>query len=119
MEIFDQIKDKSNQLRIQPSERVWHRLESRLDQDKGKVRISALRKWIGMAASIGLLFLVIFTISKKPNDALANVQELQSKPNASFALYTQAVTLNDVYSNSSWQKIPEGNYRKGQVVKKN
>ena len=119
MENFDHIKQRGKDLRVLPSQRVWHRLEARLEQDKGKVRISALRKWVGIAASIGLLFIVFFTISQKSNESLTHVQELQAGPDASFALYTQAVALNHLYSEFNWQNISEGNYQKGQVVKKN
>ena len=114
----DQFKQGAENLRLQPSERVWNRLEKRLDQDKGKIRISIIKKWTAIAASFALIITVI-SIYSGPKETLVDIEELNTSAQTSFARYAQAVALNNVYAKSDWRNISEGEYKRGQVVKKN
>ena len=100
-------------LRVQPDERVWYRLEQRLEQDQNKVPKAELKRWIGIAASllimisIGIYWLVT---------GLSNTEELaihdleEAKHEVSFAAYQHVSDINGFYESEGWRQINEGNH---------
>lgn len=112
------LKEKAAQLKINPSDRVWNRLENRLDQDKGKIKISTVRNWIAVAASI-LVLMVAFLLVKAPAEKQKQMtlMELDPLPSASFASYQYASQVNAIYERDSWKQISEGT--KARLRKKN
>ncbi|NND33629.1 MAG: hypothetical protein HKN76_13645 [Saprospiraceae bacterium] len=103
------LKEKAARLKIEPSERVWNRLESRLDQDKGKIKITTVRKWITVAASVTLI-VAAFVLLQTPveNQRQMVLQELDPLPTARFASYRYASQVNAIYERDSWKQISEG-----------
>ncbi len=99
----------ANHLRVEPSPRVWHRLEGKLDQDKGKVEVQVVRRWLAVAASVVLATAVAYwTVSSYHYD-LVQTEELRLEtPQPSFAVYTQVGDLNAQYATQSWKRINEG-----------
>jgi len=110
------LRDQVDLLKVDPSDRVWNRLEQRLDQDKGKVKAATLRYWGAVAAAILLLItastLMIF--SSGPNNQLAQI-ELQPLPIASFASYQHVGRVNEIYSQHEWRVIEEGTKKRLRV----
>ena len=100
----------AEKLRITPSERVWNRLESRLDQDQDKIKVSTLRRWMAIAAALLLLVTMFFLITLENNNRPQFViQDLDPIPEASFVSYQYAGKLNEIYDQRSWVTSAEGN----------
>lgn len=111
MNEFQNIRDRISNERENPSSRVWDRLESRLDQDKGKVSIRAMYRWVGIAACVLILVAIGSNIQteSQPVPNLTMVEEIQpAAPLAAFAVYEHASDINAVYSQSNWKGIKEG-----------
>ena len=108
-----QFKQKSDQLRVDPSERVWNRLEKRLDQDRDKVKISTFRKWMAFAASLLLLVTMLFLPNRttQSSNDWATV-DLEQPPEASFAAYQNAGEFNVIYDQMGWKGFSEGSKRR-------
>ena len=106
---YKNIREKAGKLRVAPSGRVWNRLENRLDQDRGKVKISTIRKWIAIAAGLLVLVFVSFWFGV-PEEKQKQVvlMELDPLPAASFASYQYASQVNAIYEQDSWRQISEG-----------
>ena len=111
MREYENIRNRISEERDMPSGRVWDRLESRLDQDKGKVSLKYMYRWMGIAASI-LLVLAIYSniqTANQPSSHIQVVEEIKpAAPLAAFAVYEHASDINAVYSQSNWQSIKEG-----------
>lgn len=107
------LQEKAAELRIQPSERIWNRLEQRLDQDRDKIKISTVYKWIGIAAGILVVLSVSFLLPIK-NSARQPfvIQDLEPVPEASLASYQYASQLNEIYEQKTWVNFSEGNRKR-------
>ena len=105
--------ERAQDLRINPSERVWDRLEKRLDQDQDKIKIGTFRKWMAIAAgivlAISMFFLITIERTLKPQFVL---EDLESLPGASFASYQYASELNEIYERGTWVNFSEGNRKR-------
>lgn len=111
MNEFQNIRDRISHERENPSGRVWDRLESRLDQDKGKVSIRAMYRWVGIAACVLILVAIGSNIQNdsQPVPNLTMVEEIRpAAPLAAFAVYEHASDINAVYSQNNWKGIKEG-----------
>jgi len=110
------LQERINSVTIDPSERVWNRLEQRLDQDKGKVTSTTIKYWGTVAAAI--LFLIasfsILFFSSYEDRQLAQI-DLQPLPTASFASYQDAGKVNEIYSQHEWRQIEEGTKKRLKV----
>ena len=103
------LREKADELRITPTDRVWHRLERRLDQDQGKIKLSTIRRWLAVAASILVVAIAYFLTDPIPEKSRKMVLvELESLPRASFASYQYANQVNAIYERDSWKQISEG-----------
>lgn len=107
------LQEKAAELRIQPSDRIWNRLEQRLDQDRDKIKISTVYKWIGIAAGILVVLSVSFLLPIK-NSARQPfvIQDLEPVPEASLASYQYASQLNEIYEQKTWVNFSEGNRKR-------
>lgn len=107
-------REKARDLRLEPSIRVWDRLESRLDQDIGKVRSSVVKLWIGVAASLLVVLASVYYLNRsQPSTTFANLEELQDITHRpSFAVYHQVSDVNAAYKQGNWQQIKEGSNKK-------
>ena len=107
---YGQFRKQAKNLRIEPSDRVWDRLESRLEQDRGKVEFSVVKLWIAIAASMLVLLASIFYLfTSQPTATFANLEELQDvTARPSFAVYHQVNDVNAAYQQGNWQQINEG-----------
>jgi len=107
-------RERARHLRLEPSMRVWDRLESRLDQDKGKVKSSVVKLWMGVAASLFLVLASVFYLSRsQPPTTFANLEELQDVTHRpSFAVYHQVSDVNAAYKQGNWQQINEGSNKR-------
>ena len=104
---------EADQLRLTPDNRVWERLENRLDQDKGKVSIHALRKWLAIAASAAILITAGFLISRSMQPVITMVEELDSTtPQPYMAVYRHASDIKAAYADGKWVHIKEGSREK-------
>ncbi len=105
-------QEKANAMRMEPSSRVWERLEKRLDQDRGKVRISVLKRWTAIAATMAILLTsvaLIWQFKGYHEQQITFLEELEdSAPTPSFAVYRQAGDINAAYARGSWKQINEG-----------
>ncbi|MBK8503004.1 MAG: hypothetical protein IPL46_12775 [Saprospiraceae bacterium] len=108
-----QLKQKVDHLRIDPTERVWNRLEKRLDQDRDKIKISTLRKWMAFAASVLILVTILFLVNRSNHpDNNWVIVDLEQPPVASFAAYQYASEFNAIYDQMGWTAISEGSKRR-------
>ena len=107
-------RERVRHLRLEPSMRVWDRLESRLDQDKGKVKSSVVKLWMGVAASLLVVLASVFYLSRsQPTTTFANLEELQDITHRpSFAVYHQVSDVNAAYKEGNWQQINEGSNKR-------
>ncbi|NND06813.1 MAG: hypothetical protein HKN87_10580 [Saprospiraceae bacterium] len=110
IDVYSQFRKQARDLRIEPTDRVWDRLESRLEQDKGKVKFSVVKLWIAIAASMLVLLTSIFYLfTSEPTATFANLEELQDvTARPSFAVYHQVNDVNAAYQRGNWQQINEG-----------
>lgn len=106
-------RERAQDLRIEPSERVWNRLEKRLDQDRDKIKISTFHKWMAIAAGIVLIISVfsLITIERSLKPQFV-IEDLEPLPNASFASYQYASQLNEIYERGTWVNFSEGNRKR-------
>ena len=103
------LREKADELRITPSDRVWSRLERRLDQDQGKIKLSTIRRWLAVAASILIVAIAYFVAGPMPEKSKKMVLvELKTPPSASFVSYQYANQVNAIYERDSWKQISEG-----------
>jgi hypothetical protein len=108
-----QLKQKVDHLRIDPSERVWNRLEKRLDQDRDKMKMSTFRKWMAFAASLLILVTMLFLVNRSNHsDKNWVIVDLEQPPAASFAAYQYASQFNAIYDQMGWTAISEGSKRR-------
>jgi hypothetical protein len=107
------LREQADRLKITPSDRVWNRLESRLDQDQGKIKVSTIRRWVAIAASLLVVTITYFLVGPVPDKSNKMVLvELESVPNASFASYQYANQFNSIYERDGWKQISEGTKRR-------
>lgn len=107
------IKSNANNLRITPSDRVWDRLERRLEQDQNKVKVSTFRKWMAIAAGMLLFVTSFFLVTlEKVNRTQFVIQDLEALPGAYFASYQFANELNELYEQGTWTNFSEGNRKR-------
>ena len=100
-------------LRLSPSVRVWERLENRLDQDKGKVSIRHLRKWLTLAASVIVLIAAGFLINQGLQPVMTVVEELEGNTSQPYmAVYRHASDIKAAYADGNWVHIKEGSREK-------
>ena len=99
-------RHQAKDLEIQPSQRVWDRLEKRLDQDEGKVTASAAWRWSAAAACIGLL-IGTFTFYHSHNTDMV-FEDLESMPKATFTAYRYVEQTHQIYLSWDWENIAEG-----------
>lgn len=114
--LYDNFRDNGKNLRQQPNEKAWKRLESRLDGSQGVQRTLHTRWWV-MAASVLILVGVVagmmLTTERK------NTMTAQNKAGAFFVsedlTYTDtnvqniaAVQLQKRIESADWQPINEG-----------
>lgn len=90
------IKEEADRLRVEPSDRVWTRLEQRLEQDKGKIKISTLKRWMAVAASLAILIMAGMLLNHSNERTLA-LTELEPV-RATFVSSKYANELRYVYS---------------------
>jgi hypothetical protein len=110
---YQQLKQKADHLRVDPSERVWNRLEKRLDQDQDKIKISTFRKWMAFAASLLILVTMLFLVSRPTHrENKWVIVDLEQSPAASFAAYQYAGELNAIYDQMGWTGFSEGSKRR-------
>ncbi len=106
-------REKAKSVKVTPSERVWDRLESRLDQDEGKVPRQQISRWVGVAASLLLLCgasLYFFSAPKPQAETVVKTLELEELRPA-FAAYRYVNDLKSVYQDKNWPQIIEGQHR--------
>lgn len=111
MNEYQNIRDRISHERENPAGRVWDRLESRLDQDKGKVSIRSMYRWVGIAACVLILVAIGSNIQTESQSVpnLTMVEEIRpAAPLAAFAVYEHASDINAVYSQNNWKEIKEG-----------
>ncbi len=100
---YHKLQRKADDLQVQPSDRVWHRLEHRLDQDRGKISISAIRKWMSIAAGILLIMATIFlSTTRYVSSETLVLTDLEASPHASFTARHYIAELNAIYSQQGW-----------------
>ncbi len=119
MNEFQNIRDRISNERERPSNRVWDRLESRLDQDKGKISLRSMYRWVGIAACVLILVAIGSNLQteSQPVPNLTMVEEIKpAAPLAAFAVYEHASDINAVYSQNNWKGIKEGT-KKSLLVK--
>ena len=77
--LFDQMAKKSGELRVNPSEAAWTKLEAKLNENvaKPKVKIRTLFRQLSIAAAIALLALNAYALISFLN---MNNQELNADP---------------------------------------
>lgn len=93
------LHDKALNLRIEPDRQAWERLERRLDQDRDKIKVSTIRRWLMIAASL-LILVALTAISgmiRTERSHLVVVTDLEDIPAASYAYYHYASQLNAIY----------------------
>lgn len=107
------IIQSANDLRINPSDRVWNRLEKRLDQDQDKIKISTLRKWMGIAAGmlIILSLFILITVNKSQTQQFV-IHDLEPLPESALASYQFVSQLNEIYEKKTWVNFSEGNRKR-------
>ncbi len=110
--IYDQMRRQSQDLSLSPSERVWDRLENRLDQDKGKVKLTVVKWWLATAASLAVIITGAFYLNSMASSTLQLLELDDTSPKPSFAAYHHASDINAAYENGNWQQIKEGSHRK-------
>ena len=107
-------ENAAKDLRVQPSDQVWNRLENRLDQDHGKIKVQVVKKWMGIAATVLILVVAgIFTLISPPkvSDMLV-IQELEEPTiKATFAAYRYVSDINGYYQSEGWKQIREGMHK--------
>ncbi len=106
--------NRSDQIKIQPSYRVWRRLESRLDQDQDKIRLSNLRSTIMVAATILLIFTcsIYFWLPQSTNTSEIHLQDLTMVvPQPDYATYHHVSDINSFYRDHDWRSIVEGEHK--------
>lgn len=111
MDKQDEFKKAANELRIQPSDRVWDRLEERLDQDKGKVSMQSIYRWAAVAAALvgGILVVPqLLPIKTDTASVVLLVDLTESSPKASYAVYEHASVINALYDQHNWRDLNEG-----------
>jgi len=107
-------REAANNLRVQPTDQIWNRLENRLDQDYGKVPVKVVRKWIGVAASLLILVMAGFHLlvpTPSVPDMLV-IQELEEPSlQVTFAAYRYVSDINGYYQSEGWKQISEGMHK--------
>ena len=108
-----QLKQKADHLRVDPSERVWNRLEKRLDQDQDKIKISTFRRWMAFAASLLFLVTMLFLLNRPiEQENHWVIVDLENPPLTSFAAYQYASEFNAIYDQMGWTGFSEGSKRR-------
>ena len=106
-------REKAKSLKVTPSERVWDRLESRLDQDEGKIPHQLISRWVGVAATFLVLLgasLYFFSTPKPHAETVVKTHDLEELRPA-FAAYRYVNDLKSVYQDKTWPQINEGQHR--------
>ncbi len=104
----------ADKLKMEPNERVWTRLEHRLDQDTGKVSISRIRQWMGIAATLLLLigFALFSMVDIRTPKEIIVIQDLEERtPKVTFAAYQHVSDINRFYESDQWKQIDEGRHK--------
>jgi hypothetical protein len=74
-DIFTAFQEGSQRLNVQPSPRVWQRLENRLDNQKRQSGKVVLMRWATALAALFILIAGVFFVSNmntRPNMAIGN-----------------------------------------------
>lgn len=94
----EHIKDKMEQRKLQPSADAWERLNNQLDSDASKKKNNKAFWWLGIAASIVGVFLVVTVMinSEKQNTIIPTIVETEN-----IDPTTNDVDFNNEITNSS------------------
>jgi hypothetical protein len=108
----DQMKDKLEQRRIQPSADAWNKLSSKLDEVHNKKERSFL--WLGIAAStIGVLLVFNFLFSKQESTNEPTVVDTEvipsSEPNNEVVEFSEDVKSIEMESNDTNDRMVNSN----------
>ncbi len=108
------LHEKAKNLRVEPSDRIWNRLEKRLDQDAGKMKVSTFRRWMAIAASVLLIVSILFLSKISPADHSGGlvIVDLEPMPAASYASYQYASQFNAIYEQQGWRGFTEGSKKR-------
>ncbi len=98
-------QDKMKGLSIDPSARLWERLEVRLDQDVGKVKTVTFRRWIGLVASIAILA-GSYAVFHSHHEEMV-LEDLEAMPMATFTAYKYVEECHLIYGNAHWNTATE------------
>ena len=103
------LQDKMNQLKIQPSERVWNHIEKRLDVTQ-KAQTSHLRTIWGIAAAIVLVIIAYFIGAKTAVGPVYSPMTLEVSDQASEVLLPpdsyNLRALEDIHYRKDGRLIP-------------
>lgn len=104
-ELFRQSADKSSQM---PSERVWERVTSRLDQPAQPLQPGRLRLLLRAAAAVALLLVLVWGVAslnqRSPLPASPTAQE-----DITPSVATVAVVMEQVALSRHYQQLPRIN----------
>ncbi|MDH3243175.1 MAG: hypothetical protein OEM26_01055 [Saprospiraceae bacterium] len=102
---LNEIRRQARNYRVEPNRRVWRRLESRLDQDKGKISISTLAGALAMAATFIIVTTWMLTISSTEQ---LDMQDLKVDNLSTASVYEQVGNVHAAYASQNWKNIEEG-----------
>lgn len=114
--LYDNFRETGSNIRRQPSERAWKRLENRLDGSQGVQRTLRTRWWI-MAASVLLLVGITagIILSSEKESSLTAAAESTGQFVSEDLVYTDtkvenipAVRLQNRIESQTWQPVNEG-----------
>jgi len=107
--------------REDPSEKSWSNLVRRLDQDKGKIKLSIVIRYFSIAASIVLLLgLMTWFLIYSGNDTKSWEEKLSiAGYNPEFTVYQHVPKINAWYVLHDWSRIYEGDIHKHFIVTEN